>query len=392
MYSAYVTNRSPSVGREVTACELWTGRKPDVSNMRVFGCIAYNHVPKEHRQKLDNTGKKMIMMGYSTSGYRLLEMETNKVINARNVIFDERLKEDQTVFLPSNSEILSIQGKGTEQETTEEREKVIEKPVTEEQDEGRIKRKTQKPKWHEDYEINLSEGNDEALFALLTNYEEVPLSYQEIEDRRDKQDWKKAVDEEVKILAENQTWKVVSKPEKENLLDSKWIFTKKIVEGKEICKARLVVRGFQQKEQLEDIYSPVLKLQTLRILLSIAVCRKYHIHQMDVKGAFLYGKMNEDVYLLPPEGQVLKLEKSLYGLRKSPKYWYEKFNNTINEYGFRRSDNYYCLYSMGDMYLSLYVDDLLILGSSLQEIKKLKEFLSTKFRMKDMGCENLTFI
>lgn len=209
---------------------------------------------------------------------------------------------------------------------------------------------------------------------------------------------KKTINEELKNLAENQTWKIVPKPEKENLLDSKWVFTKKNVEGKEICKARLVVRGFQQKEHLEDTYSPVLKLQTLRILLSIASCRKYHIHQMDVKGAFLYGKMNEDVYLLPPEGievpkgRVLKLVKSLYGLKKSPKYWYEKFNSTITEYGFRRSENDYCLFIMKNMYLLLYVDDLLILGSSLQEIKNLKEFLSTQFKMKDMGCENLMYL
>lgn len=237
--------------------------------MRVFGCIAYNHVPKEHRQKLDNTGKKMIMIGYSTSGYRLYDMETNRVVNARNVTFDERLKEDQTVFLPSNRKDLpsnrkklSIQEEETnqdineeEQETDQEEKRNSQNRVTEEQDKGREKRNSQRPKWLDDYETNLSVGNDEALFALLTNYEEVPSNYQEIEERKDKQDWKKAINEELKNLAENQTWKIVPKPEKENLLDSKWVFTKKNVEGKEICKARLVVRGFQQKEHIEDTYS-----------------------------------------------------------------------------------------------------------------------------------------
>lgn len=189
-----------------------------------------------------------------------------------------------------------------------------------------------------------------------------------MEEREDKKEWKKAVNEELEVLDESNTWEVVSKPDNQNLLDSKWVFTKKKIGKEEICKARLVVRGYQQKEYLGNVYSPVLRLETLRVLLSVAAHRRYQIHQMDVKGAFLYGEINENVYLKPPEGvtlpegKVLKLKKSLYGLKKSPKYWYEKFNSTIIEYGFKRSENDYCLYSFGNIYLSLYVDDLLIVG------------------------------
>lgn len=181
-------------------------------------------------------------------------------------------------------------------------------------------------------------------------------------------------------------------------MDSKWIFTKKNVGENKICKARLVVRGFQQKDVIDDVYSPVLKLQTLRILLSVAAQKNYEIHQMDVKGAFLYGRIDEDVYLKPPEGvniregYVLKLTKSLYGLKKSPKYWYEHFNETIQTYGFQRSQNDYCLFSKGDIYLLLYVDDLLIFGLDSKEINRLKTYLSDKYRMKDMTNNVLNYL
>lgn len=102
------------------------------------------------------------------------------------------------------------------------------------------------------------------------------------------------------------------------ILDTKWVFSKKEIGNKELCKARLVVLGYQQKDQIEDVYSPVVKMQTLRIFLSIALKRNYKINQMDVKGAFLYGKIEELVYLKLPKGcetqerdkYILKLEKN----------------------------------------------------------------------------------
>lgn len=119
---------------------------------------------------------------------------------------------------------------------------------------------------------------------------------------------------------------------------------------------------------------------------------------MDVKGAFLYGRIDEEVYLKPPqglevqEGNVIKLAKSLYGLKKSPKYWYEKFTEVITKYGFKRSQNDYCLYNKGNLCLLLYVDDLLIIGPNIKEIESVKSFLKTQFRMKDLGDNNLTYL
>lgn len=280
LYSAYVTNRSSSAGREVTAAELWFGHKPNVSNMRVFGCSAFNYVPKELRRKLDNISIKMVMIGYSPSGYyKLYDPVNNKVVHARNVRFDEREK-NKCVYLPIEDEqdmnedenVKEKEDKeSVERVNMEDEEKFYESEQLNEEGEWEVERKEEaiakqietrpkreirKPKWHGDYVLDFDDNNDEALFALFTN-EDAPCCYEDIESRDAKKDWKKAVEEEFKVIEENETWKVVPKPEKEKILDTKWIFTKKSVGETEICKARLVVKGYQQKDQLGDIHQYV---------------------------------------------------------------------------------------------------------------------------------------
>lgn len=432
LFAAYVTNRSPTEGKRQTPSELWEGRKPDVRAMRVFGCTAYNHVPRELRHKLDNSGKKMIFIGYVNSGYKLYDIETRSVISARNVVFDEtKPGHDKSVRytqdkIEEKEDEISEQEEESEDETdnenvspnnmegkiiknrNEEKSKENKEEDTQEMkndtckkveslERGRGKRKIRTPVWQKDYEVDLDQ-DDTALYALLSSYQDVPTNFDDIKGRKDEKHWNKAINEELKVLKENETWKLVPEPQKEKLLDSKWVFTKKNIGEKEICKARLVVKGFQQKDKLENTYSPVLKLQTLRVLLSVAAQKDYELHQMDVKGAFLYGRIDEEVYLKPPqgltvpEGQVLKLQKSLYGLKKSPKYWYEKFTEVITECGFKRSQNDYCLYHKGNLHLILYVDDLLLIGPSIAEIENVKNFLKTKFSMKDLGDSNLTYL
>lgn len=106
MFSAYVTNPSPISGREQkTPSELWENRKPDVSNLRVFGSTAYNHIPKELRKKLHNRGKKIIMIGYSIGGYKLYDEETGSVVIGRNDIFYERKQQyEKNTYLPGHED------------------------------------------------------------------------------------------------------------------------------------------------------------------------------------------------------------------------------------------------------------------------------------------------
>ena len=229
-----------------------------------------------------------------------------------------------------------------------------------------------------------------------------PTTYQEAILSPEKEHWLEAIARELEVLNEAGTWDEVDLPHNTHQIDCKWVFKLKRDEDYKITqyKARLVAKGFQQKDRFKpsDIYAPVAKLATLRTLLAVSNHHNFEVHQMDVTGAFLYGDINEDVFMRYPagvpatKGKTLKLRKSLYGLKKSPKYWNSKFNTFMTEQGFERSKSDYCLYVKHDksrefwLYVLLYVDDLLLAGSNQKDITDFKAVLKSTFKMKDLGA------
>lgn len=176
-------------------------------------------------------------------------------------------------------------------------------------------------------------------------------------------------------------------------MDTKWVFKLKDSEnGSYQHKARLVAKGFQQKNCNDSVYTPVARLTTFRVFVVIATQKQLPIYQMDVTGAFLYGEIKEDVYIKLPDGKIGKLNKSLYGLKNSPKYWYTKFNKFMIKEKFVQSINDFCLYYkiMNNycIFVLIYVDDLLICGSCENQITKFKALLHKNFKMKDLGIAN----
>ena len=157
------------------------------------------------------------------------------------------------------------------------------------------------------------------------------------------------------------------------------MFKKKInLEGNmEIYKAQLVAKGYSQVSRIDfgDIFSPVAKVTSIRLLLSVVAAFDFEVEQMDVKKKFLHGYLEEDIYMKQPEGfmvkgkkeLVCKLKMSLYGLKQSPRMWYQKFDTYIRGLGFTRSKEHDCVYFklIGDpiIYLVLYVDDMLLIGN-----------------------------
>ena len=152
------------------------------------------------------------------------------------------------------------------------------------------------------------------------------------------------------------------------------------IDGSKRYKARLVVKGFQQKQGVDynEIFSPVVKMTTIRLVLGIVASEDLHLEQMDVKTAFLHGDLDEDIYMMQPEGfpivgkenLVCKLKKSLYGLKQAPRQWYLRFDSFMRKSGYNRCDMDHCCYQKhfdsSYIILLLYVDDMLVAGCDIQ--------------------------
>ena len=150
--------------------------------------------------------------------------------------------------------------------------------------------------------------------------------------------WKEAIQSEMVSLQDHDTWQIVQLPREAKTLDPRFVFRRKLLKDGTVgkYKARLVVRGFMQGT-IENTYTPVVDITTIRVALTIAVQRNFVIHQMDVKTAFWQGVIDEIVYVILPDGygielqsgQALKLKKGLYGLKQAPRLWYEKWSSVI---------------------------------------------------------------
>jgi hypothetical protein len=194
-------------------------------------------------------------------------------------------------------------------------------------------------------------------------------------------------------------------PPKIKSIGCKWIFKRKLKPDGTIdkYKARLVAKGYRQKQNIDyfDTYSPVTRIASIRILFAISSIYKLIVHQMDVKTAFLNGDLEEEIYMKQPEScvvpgqehKVCKLVKSIYELKQPPKQWPEKFDKVMlsNAYVINGADK--CIYSKFNnnesVVICLYVDDLLIFGTSLDVVHDTKRFLGSNFDMKDIGEANV---
>ncbi|EEQ39270.1 hypothetical protein CLUG_03398 [Clavispora lusitaniae ATCC 42720] len=236
----------------------------------------------------------------------------------------------------------------------------------------------------------------------LNNSRPIPNSYSEAMRAADKQNWLEACNSEMQAHHENGTFTLVPLPPNVKPIGCRWVFN---IKDKGLYKARLVAKGYTQKEGIdyEETFSPVIKHTSLRLLLAIAGRLKMHVHQMDVKTAFLNGDLKEDLYMRQPPGYkavsknsedktteyVLKLNKSIYGLKQAPLVWNQTINKTLVSLGFKKTIHEPCIYYKFDnkdqTLVALYVDDMLIAGTNLAKINQLKIHLGQVYQMKDLG-------
>ncbi|CAB0014075.1 unnamed protein product, partial [Nesidiocoris tenuis] len=302
----YTINRIPTrtLSKGETPASIWYNRKIDVSNMRVFGCKAHSHIPKEDRSsKLDFRSKQLIFLGYCSNGYRLWDAEKQKIVTSRSVVFDEastqRPMQLPTLVHPS-SEDDETQNSSSEPNSRDDVNDSETAPAGNDEtptvnDANNRKRDRKLPSKYQDYEMD--------FFAALSCSKlpsEIPTKYQ---DAVKDEEWKSAVEKELDNMKQNETWEIVPAPVEKPVIDSKWVFREKLIDGLPVKRARLVARGFLEEPSLEDeVYSPVARMNTLRILFALAVEKDLHIHMIDFDAAFLNGTLKNPIYMKLPEG------------------------------------------------------------------------------------------
>jgi len=164
-------------------------------------------------------------------------------------------------------------------------------------------------------------------------------------------------------------------------------------------KARLIAKGFVQREGIdfEEVFAPVARMESVRLLLALAAVRCWKVHHLDVKSAFLNGELAEEVYVQQPPGfviageehRVLRLRKALYGLRQAPRAWNIKLDASLASLGFTKCATEHALYTRrskgGLVIVGVYVDDLIVTGAEQRDIDAFKEKMKSMFRMSDLG-------
>ncbi|BET02160.1 Reverse transcriptase (RNA-dependent DNA polymerase) [Nesidiocoris tenuis] len=382
--AAYLMNRTPSSTIDVTPAEKWFGNRPNVSKIHVFGCIAYAK-KLGHLKKLEPRSEKLYLVGYTPVGYRLWNPATRKIVNARDVIFSAENSVKTSTTSRAQVNIWNVDQGEEEEESPHESDleniQNGEDGSSHDSDSAEIQDDPKKRK------TSLRPQRDRKIPQKYDDF--VLLSYKQAISGPDKDKWAEAIEEEMRSLQKNRTWKLVDENSVQNqdVLSSRWVFRVKD-NGKH--KARLVIRGCEQDSsyELEEIFSPVVSANSLRTMFALAAAKNFHIYKFDVKTAFLHGELKGDVFMKMPEGfevpgKLCKLEKALYGLKCSPMIWNEKFSRTLKMKGFEEVKAERCLFRnvSGSVMVSIYVDDGLVIGKDQDELIQVLASLKEEFDM-----------
>ncbi|RVW70809.1 Retrovirus-related Pol polyprotein from transposon TNT 1-94 [Vitis vinifera] len=429
---------------------------------KIFGCSVFVHINQQHRSKLDPRSLKCIFLGYSSNqkGYKCYSPVTRKFYNSMDATFFETqpyypkndiqgensTQEYQFWDLESFSESPITTENHIPPESFNQPESIVDlwdkEHIHEETEERALSQQTHEaepgpnpsklpgnnaPDGTVDSELENDIlnmpiawrkgvrsctqhpiGNFISYDKLSPMFRAFTSSITEIQVPQNIQEafkypkWKAAVDEEVRALEKNGTWEITDLPRGKKPVGCKWIFTVKYKANGNVdrYKARLVAKGFTQSYGIDyqETFAPVAKLNTVRVLLSLAANLDWSLHQLDVKNAFLNGDLEEEVYMDIPAGlettsnfnKVCRLRKSLYSLKQSPRAWFERFTKVVKGYGFVQCQSDHTLFMKhfpeGKLAIIIvYVDDIILTGDHEEKIDLLKKLLTKEFEIKDLG-------
>src|SRR5271168_196197 len=439
-HAIYLKNRtSTKAFNGKTFFEVFEGSKPNLRGLPEFGCKVWVHTPEG--SKLDGRASEGIWVGYDdeSSDHRIYSPEKRTVSIQRSVKFDA---DEIDVYLPQ-TDTLEGERKKSERIPTPS---PVDQPLVEDplgknfehlpEAEGRPKRVLTEsaaiqrlragegvisdfPRERGQLPKGIQEGNipEEAVDELTmddigviaavavvgSEIDELEPSYEQARMRTDWPQWKAAIDVELQNLRAAGTWEVVERPDDVNVVDSKWVFRlKKDAKGKVVkWKARLVARGFTQVYGVDyfETFAPVARLASVRSILAIAARNDWEIYMFDFHSAYLNGILDdgETIYMeQPPHHEVadraryvVKLRKSLYGLKQAGRKWYDTLCHSIADIGFQRSmaDPAVFFAHVGNdtVILFIHVDDTTITGSSSLLINEFKKRITKRFDITNLG-------
>lgn len=413
--AVFVLNRSgTSSVVDKTPYSLWYNKNPDILNMHVFGSSVFVHIPKEKRRKWDPKSTEGVFVGYgiNTKGFRVWLKDSDKIVTACDVIFAPATSEVSNVDTSVGDNLLISEdtdsddncecdqrgssGSGTSsRDSSLEAEAVVnaegEKAVVDNnRRELRDRSKMPRPIYVEQDSF----GSEDSFLYFAELIE--PLSYKQALQSEESTMWKNAMNEEMASLEENNTWTLVDLPRGRKVIDNRWVFKVKRMPNGDIerFKARLVVRGFSQIYGIDyqETFSPVVKFASIRLILAVAAAESLCLRQFDIKTAFLYGDLDEEIYMKQPDGfsdssgKVCRLNRSLYGLKQASRCWNLKFTNFLKKFKLSSSEADSCVFvgsvSGRKIILAIYIDDGLIAASDEKDILLLLNELKEQFKFK----------
>lgn len=367
----YLLNRTVNFSTSpVTTFEKFYKTQPQIGHVRIFGCLAILKAPTKKRSgyqpKLEARGIRGVLVGYEQDfTYRIFNPEKKEIVITRDAIFDEyKSYYGATVSYHALDDCIDTE-KGVSGSSVEDDNDVVE---------------------------------PEEVF--VSSIEDEPTTYRQAISCSDSLKWIEAMKNEYNSLIMNKTWELCKLPAGRKPVDCKWVYKLKYRSDGTIdrYKARLVARGFSQKYGIDfkETFSPVVRMDSIRLLLSLVVQFNLEMIQLDVKTAFLHGALDEGIYMSQPEGfnqgehLVCRLTKSLYGLKQASRQWNVCFSTFLQDFDLvpLKSDtcvfvNKGCCFEGGGeiLIICIYVDDGLLMSNSKQQMRKCLDHLNRRFEI-----------
>ncbi|PKU78594.1 Retrovirus-related Pol polyprotein from transposon TNT 1-94 [Dendrobium catenatum] len=427
--ATYLINRLPSkANSNQIPYQIIHGAAPTYDHLRIFGCLCYPWLRPYVADKLSPRSQPCIFLGYSShqKGYKYFNTSTNKIQISRHVTFNEHIFPymSSTANHSSASEITSqfispllttptsishsldqINPRPTQSTCSVSVQPTLDTTNTHIAAPPSCLPTSSRAHSHP-MQTRAKSGihRPKQIFDLLatTSTQVTPTTYAQASKIPQ---WQSAMEEEFSALQRQGTWILVPPPDKDPVLGSKWTFKTKLLPNGKIdrYKARLVAQGFNQTLGVNytETFSPVAKMPTIRLLLTVALHRQWSILQLDISNAFLHGDLRDTVYMRQPEGftnkqhphYVCQLQRSLYGLKQAPRQWFHKLTSLLLQFGFRfsRSDPSLLIFNLNNiqLYFLIYVDDILLTGNDPSKIQSLLKLLRSHFAVKQMADVSL---